>query len=130
MESDQNKNIGFAEHGLVPTQKFSGIRSGLGSQGGNKVKFSDWMKKTNDKDNKSNMTALAKLARGDSEDSDDNQKGNLDPLSNLSHEKKPYLTQDNTVKNLKANEKEGDIISSLSVSQNPTSHGGHDAPQN
>ena len=104
MESDKKMNAGFAEHGLVPEQKLSGVRIGLGSQSVNKVKFSDWMKKTNDKDNKSNMTALAKAARGDSEESDENQNGNPNPLSNLSPDKKPYFTQDDTVKRQKANE--------------------------
>ena len=70
----------------------NGTRTAVGSQGG-KVKFSDWMK-TNDK--KSNISALAKLVRSDSDDSDDNQKGKLDPLSNLTNDQKKYFTHQNT----------------------------------
>ena len=47
-------------------------------------------------DKKSNISALAKLVRSDSDDSDDNQKGKLDPLSNLTNDKKKYFTHQNT----------------------------------
>ena len=74
MEANSRKS-GFAEHGLLPPNYPTGIRAAVGSQNGNKVKFSDW-KKTNDK--KSNVSALAKLVRDDSEDSENNEKGNIE----------------------------------------------------
>lgn len=93
MEANSRKS-GFAESGLLPPSYPTGIRAGVGSQNGNKVKFSDW-KKTNDK--KSNVSALAKLVRDDSEDSENNEKGKLNPLSDLSNENKRFFTHDNTV---------------------------------